>query len=90
MGVAHSYCYELLVLYSGETFEGGKLLQILRFCAKISLMLGAVASFGSKTSEQSVKVFSVKILCSESFLPQKFPTIRYIIEYVLSFGDIAM
>ena len=67
------------------SFQGRKLLQISRFCSyprKFSPWIGDVASFGNDTSEQSVKIFSAKILFLpnyESFFPRKFAAIRYLL-----------
>ena len=71
------------VPYSGKlsrekTFTNFEVLQL--FLKVFSLKLRGLASFGSDTSEQSVKVFSVKILFPpnrEIFLPRKFLVIRY-------------
>ena len=66
-----------------ENFQGRKLLRISRFCCytrKFSPWnLGRGVLWRCK-SEQSVKVFFAKIVFSpirESFLPWKFPAIRY-------------
>ena len=53
---------------------------LLLFTKVFSMKLGGMASFGSDTSKQIAKVFSMKMLFPpncESFLPGRFPAIRY-------------
>ena len=47
-------------------------------CESFLHEIEGMTSFGGDISEQSAKVFPAKILFRESFLPQKFHTIRYV------------
>ena len=78
------YCSTLIILYSGKLLRE-KTLWISWFCGymrKFSLRNLGRDVLWRRKSEQSAKVFSAKIVFSpicESFLPQKFSAIRYII-----------
>ena len=64
------FSFVQLLPYSGKlsrekTFANFKVLQL--FMKVFSAKLGGMASFGSDTSEQSVKVFSAKVFSAKIF-----------------------
>ena len=79
---------ELSIYRIPENFQGRKSLQISRFCdysRVFSMQFEGMASYGG-TSEQSAKVFSMKIFFSlicESFLPRKFPAVQQFLPNLL-------
>ena len=61
-------------------FQGRKLQGFIAIRKSFICEIGGRGIFGSDTSEPFAKVFSVKILFPpnrESFIPRKFPAIRY-------------
>ena len=84
----------LRIPYSWKLLREKKLEWISRFCSYLQNFspIGGVASFGCDTSEQSVKVFSTKILFPpnrKSFPPRKFPleSSCYMVVYSTIFYD---